>query len=104
MTRNKTAGFASAFASFLFLAACAAPTQTTLPDGTVALLIDCEGTAAGMNYCFERAGKSCGADGYTIVDPTGERLSGSDVADEDIAGLVRQFQTDQSSILVRCGT
>ena len=87
-----------------FLAACAAPTQTTLADGTVALLIDCEGTSAGLNYCFERAGKSCGAEGYSIVDPSGRVLSGGDVADEDAASIVRQFQTDQSSILVKCGT
>ena len=86
-----------------FLAACAAPTQTTLADGTVALLIDCEGTAAGMNYCFERAGKSCGAEGYSIVDPSGRVLSGSDVTDEDADSLARQFETDQNSILVRCG-
>lgn len=104
MTSIKAVRFAWMLATILFLAACAGPTRTTLPDGTVALLIDCEGTAAGMNYCFERAGKSCGAEGYTIVDPTGQRLAGSDVADEDIVGLVRQFQTDQNSILVRCGT
>jgi hypothetical protein len=85
------------------LAACAAPSQTTLSDGTVALRIDCEGSAGGLNYCFERAGKSCGAAGYSIVDQDGRVLSESDVAESDMGALVRAYAADQNSILIRCG-
>lgn len=86
------------------LAACAAPPQTTLSDGTAAFRIDCEGRAGGLNYCFERAGKSCGSAGYSIVDPDGRMLSESDVVDSDLEALARAYDADQSSVLVRCGT
>lgn len=87
----------------LVLAACAAPTQTTLSDGTVAFRIDCDGAVGGMNYCLERAGKSCGAAGYTIVDEDGRTISSSAACGTDIDACVKLYETDQNSILVRCG-
>ena len=104
MTNTKAIMRGLAISASALLAACAATSETTLSDGTVALRIDCDGTAAGMNYCFERAGKSCGADGYTIVDPSGRMLSGSDVADTDLESLVRAYETDNNSVLIRCGS
>jgi hypothetical protein len=86
------------------LAACAAPAQTTLSDGTAAFRIDCEDRAGGLNYCFERAGKSCGSAGYTIVDTDGRTLSDSDVVDSELDALARAYEADQNSVLVRCGT
>lgn len=86
------------------LAACAAPTQTTLSDGTEAYRIECDGTAAGLNYCFERAGKSCGAFGYRIVDQDGNTISEGDVGGSNAESLVREYATDQNSILVKCGS
>lgn len=65
--------------------------------------IDCDGNSVGLNYCFERAGKSCGAAGYTIVDREGRIISKSRVADSDMEALVRQYATDKNSILVKCG-
>ena len=88
----------------VLLAACAAPTSTTLSDGTTATRIACDGTGRGLNYCFERAGKSCGAAGYTILDDSGRVLGKSDVADAGTDRLVRQYAEDQSSILIRCGS
>ncbi len=90
--------------SLLALAACAAPTQTTLSDGTMALRIDCDGTIGGMNYCLERAGKSCGAAGYTIVDQDGRTISSSASCATDMEACVKADKTDQNQILVRCGT
>ena len=104
MTNYKAMKLGLAISAAVLLAACAATDQTTLSDGTAALRIDCDGTAAGMNYCFERAGKSCGAEGYTIVDPSGRMLSGSDVADTDLESLVRAYETDNNSVLIRCGS
>ena len=90
---------ASVFALFT---ACAAPGQTTLSDGSVAYQIECDGTAGGMNYCFERAGKSCGVAGYSIVDRNGQVLSATGVGDSDAEALARAYETDSNSILVRC--
>lgn len=104
MTQIKATQFGFIVPLLALLAACAAETQTTLPDGTMAHRIDCDGTSGGLNYCFERAGKSCGADGYTIVDSEGRVISTSQVADSDMETLVREYETDQNSILVRCGT
>lgn len=88
----------------LLLAGCAASPVTTLPDGSVAYRIDCDGSARGLNLCFEKAGKSCGADGYTIVDPDGRRISSSRIADYDMQTIVRAYSSDKNSILVRCGS
>ena len=86
------------------LAACAGPAEITLSDGTLAYQIDCEGTAAGLNYCLERAGKSCGAAGYTIIDPQGRTVSRSDAVGSDMEALVTAYRTDRNSIYVRCGS
>lgn len=87
-----------------FLSACAAPSQTALSDGTMATRIACEGSANGLNYCFERAGKSCGAAGYRILDQNGQVLAKSDVASADAESMVRQYAMNQNSILFQCGT
>ena len=85
-------------------AGCGGSAQTMLPDGSQAYVIDCGGTARGLNYCFEKAGQSCGAAGYTIVGRDGQALSKSDVADSDMEALVREYEADPNSILIRCGT
>ncbi len=104
MHDTKIKQFLSTVSIAVLLTACAGPSQVTLADGTMAYRIDCDGTAAGMNYCFERAGKSCGADGYTVVDSDGRTISTSAVADQDATALVRSYSTDQNSMLVKCGT
>ena len=86
------------------LNACAsAPSVVTLPDGSVAYRIDCGGSAVGLNYCFEQAGKSCGAEGYSIVSPDGRVLSTSEVAAADPESLTVAFSTDTNVIYVKCG-
>lgn len=98
------------FAASILMLACALsgcsslPTTATLADGTVAYRIDCDGSRSGLNYCFEKAGKSCGAEGYTIVDQSGTRLSNSKVADGDMASLIKAYEMDKNSILIRCGS
>lgn len=100
MIKATTAGLAAS--SLALLAACAGPAQMTLPDGSVAFLIDCDGSGRGLNACFERAGRSCGAAGYSIVNADGRRVSGSDVSDSEMARITKAFATDTSSILVKC--
>ena len=104
MNISKSIKLGLTFSVAALLTACAAPTETTLADGTTALLIDCGGTTRGMNYCFEKAGKSCGADGYTIVGQDGRVIATGEAADTDPAAVVRNFDAETNSILVKCGT
>lgn len=99
--KSRHCGIAISFLAFL--AACTAQNKTTLPDGTIAYRIDCDGTSSGLNYCFERAGKSCGAAGYTIVRRDGRVISTSRVIDADMESLAVEYETDNNSILVKCG-
>ena len=86
------------------LSACATPpVQTRLPDGTLVYQIECDGTAAGLNYCFGKAGKSCGAEGFTIVDEAGNTLTDSEAANVGTDGAVSLWAGDYNSILVKCG-
>lgn len=87
------------------IGACAsAPSQVTLPDGSLATRIDCGGSTVGLNYCFEQAGKSCGAEGYSIVDPaTGAVLSTSELAAADPDAFTVAFSTDTKRIFIKCG-
>lgn len=88
----------------VLLAACAGPSQVRLADGTMAYQIECDGTSAGMNYCFERAGKSCGAEGYSVVDQNGAIIASSAVASQDAEALVRAYSSVQNAMLVKCGS
>ncbi|MEM9056563.1 MAG: hypothetical protein AAGD86_03750 [Pseudomonadota bacterium] len=90
-------------AAAVLLSACAAPTQTRLDDGTLVYRIECEGSAAGLNYCFGKAGKSCGAAGFTVVDETGKELTDSEASNVGVDGSVSLWAGDQNSILVKCG-
>ena len=87
----------------LLLAACSGPSQVTLPDGSVAYRIDCGPSARDMNFCFEKAGKSCGAEGYRIVGNNGELLGNSEVAASDSVRVVKAWQADRNSIYISCG-
>ena len=93
-----------ALTAALVIAGCATPTTTTLADGTTAYRIDCDGTARGLNYCLEKAGKSCGAEGYTIYTPDGLPVSTSDAVSGDGQALFKDYEGDRNSILIRCGT
>ena len=86
------------------VAGCAAPRTATMPDGTFAYRIDCDGTARGLNLCLEKAGKSCGARGYTIVTPEGDKVRTSDAVEGDAEALFKDFEGDRNSILIQCGT
>ena len=84
------------------LGACATPLETTLADSTVAYRIDCS-SARGLNYCFEKAGKSCGADGYSIVGRDGQLISSGNAASSEQEARVLAYQSNRTSILIRCG-
>ncbi|MFK8052972.1 MAG: hypothetical protein AB8F65_08335 [Woeseiaceae bacterium] len=94
----------AAVGCLVMLGACAAPVSTELSDGTFAYKIDCDGTARGLNYCLEKAGKSCGAKGYTLVSEAGERLSNSDAVSSDSQAFFKDYAGDRNRIYYQCGT
>lgn len=104
MTANSAVIRALVVAGVILLTACAAPVQTRLDDGTLVYRIECAGSARGLNYCFGKAGKSCGAEGFTVVDENGKTLTTSDASEADREAMVSLWASDQNSILVKCGT
>ena len=104
MNRSNTATIGLAFPIFLLIAACAGSSTNTLPDGRSTLRIDCSAGVGGLNYCFEKAGKSCGAEGYTIVGRDGETISTSNAATSEREARLRAYDADANSINIVCGT
>jgi hypothetical protein len=46
--------------------------ETYLPDGRLGQSISCDGSAVGMNVCFEKAGELCKGRGYDLVSREGQ--------------------------------
>jgi hypothetical protein len=46
--------------------------ETYLPDGRLGHSISCDGSAVGMNVCFEKAGELCKGRGYDLVSREGQ--------------------------------
>ena len=90
--------------ALVLLAACAGPSQTTLADGTLAYSIDCDGSSAGLQRCFERAGKSCGAEGYKLVAQDGRLITDASAAGLSSQSLVKIYEEDMNTIYFRCGS
>lgn len=92
-------------AAGVLLAACSSTPQTaTMANGSMATRIDCDGTTDGMNYCFERAGKMCGAAGYTLVDSNGVPISGKQGVNPGMETVVKAYEMDKNTIYVICGS
>ena len=105
MKNKKLLTTALATSGLALLAACApTPTTTTLPDGSTAIRIDCGSSSVGLNYCFEKAGKTCGAEGYSVVTPEGTVMATVDMSGTNAQELVTGFSTETTSILIKCGT
>jgi hypothetical protein len=86
------------------LTGCATPDIVRLADGSLVYRIDCAGSASGLNYCYGRAGKTCGAEGFSVVDETGRVLSiggGSTTTQDE---QVMLHAADKNSLLVKCGS
>lgn len=82
------------------LSACAIAKKTYLPDGSVGHSISCDGSAVGMNVCFEKAGEICGSSGYKLLNREGQVIyTGVALPEQGIA----QFGAFNSkSIMVKC--
>jgi len=104
MTASRIMAAAMVVPALIMLSACGVPAQTTLPDGSYAYRIDCGNASGGLNYCFEKAGKSCGAAGYSIVSRDGQLISSSTAAESERQVRVEAYQSNAKSILIKCGS
>jgi hypothetical protein len=79
---------------------CAIANKTYLPDGTLGHSISCDGSAVGMNVCFEKAGEICGTRGYKLLNREGQVIySGVYLREQGVS----QFGAFNSkSILIKC--
>ena len=101
MYRNYAPAVSTIVLAAAALSGCATPEQTTtLEDGSMAFTIECDGTARGLNACLERAGRSCGATGYVLVDNTGRRVA--DSTSESGETLIKDFSGDRNGIMFQC--
>ena len=82
------------------ITSCAIANKTYLPDGTLGHSISCDGSAVGMNVCFEKAGEICGAKGYKLLNREGQVIySGVYLREQGVS----QFGAFNSkSILIKC--
>ncbi len=82
------------------ITSCAIANKTYLPDGTLGHSISCDGSAVGMNVCFEKAGEICGAKGYKLLNREGQVIySGVYLHQQGVS----QFGAFNSkSILIKC--
>jgi len=103
MNTNRAAMPLLAIAALALTACSAGPTTIRLEDGSVAYRIDCGKSSEGLNFCFEKAGKSCGAEGYTVFDEQGQAVTTSAAASEERAPRVLAYNTSANSIIIRCG-
>ncbi len=85
------------------LASCAISKKTYLPDGSEGYSISCDGSAVGINVCFEKAGQLCGARGYDLLNREGQIIpSGYGIANNQGA-FVTYGSFNTKSIMIRCG-
>lgn len=106
MCKLNTLSSSFALLAFAALTGCAGqPSTTTLADGTVAYRIDCGRNSGGLNFCFEKAGKSCGAEGYRIYDKEGRVISEGSAAAGDTNVIINPTGSgfNKNSILIKCG-
>ncbi|MEL7537309.1 MAG: hypothetical protein AAFZ58_11825 [Pseudomonadota bacterium] len=96
----KTLAFALTAFVLALLTACAGPAQTILADGSLAYRVEC---ARGLNYCLEKAGKSCGGDGFVVIGRDGQTIAASE---DDLEGSIARSAASASSqrMYFRCGT
>ncbi len=55
------------------LVGCATSRETYTADGEIGHSINCSGEFLTWGVCFEKAGKLCGSQGYTVLEQNGEK-------------------------------
>jgi hypothetical protein len=91
----------AAFAGLL-LAGCAMSQETYLPDGRKGYSISCDGSAVGMNVCFEKAGQICKGSGYDLVSREGQIIPMGTAMASGAGGFASYGAMNTKSIMVAC--
>lgn len=94
----------------VLLQGCAISRPTYLSDGSQGFSISCDGSAVGMNVCYEKAGEMCGSRGYSLLNKEGQVIYmgvNSSGASINAFGGSAQSATylgafNSKSILVKC--
>jgi hypothetical protein len=102
-SNKNTACLALTLTAVSALSSCAISSKTYLPDGSEGYSISCDGSAVGINVCFEKAGELCGARGYELLNREGQIIpAGTGVANNQGA-FVNYGAYNTKSIMIRCG-
>jgi hypothetical protein len=88
---------------FGLIAGCAVSKQTYMPDGSLGYSISCNGSAVGMNVCFEKAGEVCGSKGYSLINREGQVIAYKTASSNNYSSYVNYGSFNTKSILVKCG-
>ena len=85
------------------LAGCATSKETYMPDGSLGYSISCNGSAVGINVCFEKAGELCGAKGYSLISREGQVIPFGTGSANNYGATVTYGAFNSKSIMVKCG-
>ena len=100
---RKVAGRALIVIMTFAIASCAISKKTYLPDGSEGYSISCDGTAVGINVCFEKAGEICGVRGYDLLNREGQIIPAATGFATNQGAYVNYGAYNTKSILIRCG-
>ena len=73
-----------------------------MPDGSEGYSISCDGSAVGINVCFEKAGETCGSKGYEILSRDGQIIPAGFATVQNNQAFVSYGAFNTKSILVQC--
>lgn len=77
---------------------CATATPTFTPSGEKGFAVDCSDDFNTWGDCYTKAGETCGAKGYDIIDQIGDRKSSVIGHDDDVFGS----QSATRTLLISC--
>jgi hypothetical protein len=86
----------------VLLTGCAMSKETYLPDGRLGHSISCDGSAVGINVCFEKAGELCKGRGYDLVSREGQVVPFGTASGNQYGGSAVVSSLNTKSILVAC--
>ncbi len=91
----------SLFVGFI-ISGCAISNKTYLPDGSEGYSISCDGSAVGINVCFEKAGQICGSRGYDIINREGQIVPFGVGSANSNQAFITYGSFNTKSIMIRC--
>ncbi len=92
----------AALLAILFISGCATSKKTYLPDGSEGYSISCDGSAVGINVCFEKAGEICGSNGYDLINREGQVIPIGTGSANNQGAFVTYGAFNTKSIMIRC--